>query len=91
MRQLRVAVVGAGYLGRFHAQKFHSITAVDLVGICDVNAEAGEDVARTTDTAYYADYRDLAGKVDAVTIAASTSAHYELAKFFLENNVHVLV
>jgi len=91
VRKLRVAVVGAGYLGRFHAQKYHSIAAADLVGICDISAEAGEDLARTTATAYYADYRDLAGAVDAVTIAASTSAHYELAKFFLENNVHVLV
>jgi len=88
---IRVAVVGAGYLGRFHAQKFASIAAADLVGICDIRAEAGEVLARACDTVYYADYRDLAGKVDAVTIAASTSAHYELAKFFLENGIHVLV
>lgn len=91
MTGLRVAVVGAGYLGRFHAQKFASIAAADLVGICDIRAEAGEVLARASDTVYYADYRDLAGKVDAVTIAASTSAHYELAKFFLENGIHVLV
>ncbi|MCZ6475861.1 MAG: Gfo/Idh/MocA family oxidoreductase [Gammaproteobacteria bacterium] len=91
MTGIRVAVVGAGYLGRFHAQKFASIAAADLVGICDIRAEAGEVLARACDTVYYADYRDLAGKVDAVTIAASTSAHYELAKFFLENGIHVLV
>jgi len=88
---LRVAVVGAGYLGRFHAQKFASIASADLVGICDIRVEAGEVLARACDTVYYADYRDLAGKVDAVIIAASTSAHYELAKFFLENGIHVLV
>ena len=91
MTKLRVAVVGAGYLGRFHAQKFQSIEAADLVGICDIRADAGEDVARACDTVYYADYRDLAGKVDAVTIAASTSAHYELAGFFLAHGIHVLV
>ena len=91
MTGLRVAVVGAGYLGRFHAQKFASIASADLVGICDIRVEAGEVLARTCDTVYYADYRDLAGKVDAVIIAASTSAHYELAKFFLENGIHVLV
>ena len=91
MTGLRVAVVGAGYLGRFHAQKFASIASADLVGICDIRVEAGEVLARDCDTVYYADYRDLAGKVDAVTIAASTSAHYELAKFFLENGIHVLV
>ncbi len=91
MTKLRVAVVGAGYLGRFHAQKFQSIAAADLVGICDIRVETGEDVARACDTVYYADYRDLAGKVDAVTIAASTSAHYELAGFFLARGIHVLV
>ena len=91
MTKLRVAVVGAGYLGRFHAQKFQSIAAADLVGICDIRVETGEDLARACDTVYYADYRELAGKVDAVTIAASTSAHYELAGFFLANGIHVLV
>ena len=42
MTGLRVAVVGAGYLGRFHAQKFASIAAAELVGICDLRVEAGE-------------------------------------------------
>ncbi len=91
MTRLRFAVVGAGYLGRFHAQKIQAIAAADLVGVCDVRADAGEDLARACDTVYYADSRDLAGQVDAVTIAASTSAHFELAKFFLENGVHVFV
>ena len=91
MTKLRVAVVGAGYLGRFHAQKFESIAAAELVGVCDIRADAGEDLARACDTVYYADSRDLAGQVDAVTIAANTSAHFELAKFFLENGVHVFV
>lgn len=91
MTTLRLAVVGAGYLGRFHARKIQSIAAAELVGICDIRVEAGEDLARACDTVYYSDYRDLAGKVDAVIIAASTSAHYELSRFFLANGVHVLV
>ncbi len=91
MTTLRIAVVGAGYLGRFHAQKFASIPAADLVGICDISAAAGEDLARACNTNYYADYRDLKGNVDAVIIAASTSVHYELSKFYLENGVHVFV
>jgi len=89
--KLRTAVVGVGYLGRFHAQKHRAIADVDLVGVCDVNAEAGRTVAASLGTQYFADYRELVGRVDAVTIAASTSAHFELARFFLENGVHVLV
>jgi predicted dehydrogenase len=89
--KLRAAVVGVGYLGRFHAQKYRAISDVDLVGVCDLDAAAGRSVAANLGTEYFADYRQLVGRVDAVTIAASTSAHFELARFFLENGVHVLV
>ena len=91
MNSVRTAVVGAGYLGRFHAQKFASIAAAELVGICDINAEAGRALADECETEFYADYRDLAGLVDAIVIAADTSAHFPIAKFFLENHVHVFV
>jgi predicted dehydrogenase len=89
--KLRVAVVGVGYLGRFHAQKYRALDSVELVGVCDVDSAAGQAVAGELGTQYFADHRALAGKVDAVTIAASTSAHFPLARFFLEQGVHVLV
>ncbi len=91
MSTLRAAVVGVGYLGRFHAQKYRAIEGVELAGVCDLDAAAGRAVAQSVGTTYVADHRELLGKVDAVTIAASTSAHFELARFFLEHGVHVLV
>lgn len=91
MNRLRTAVIGAGYLGRFHAQKLKKIAAAKLVGICDIDAEIGKNLARDCNTVYYADHKDLVDKTDAVIIATSTSAHFELAKFFLENGIHVLV
>ena len=91
MSKLRVAVVGVGYLGRFHAQKYRALDAVELVGVCDVDSAAGQGVARELGTRFFADHRELVGKVDAVTIAASTAAHFPLARFFLEQGVHVLV
>jgi predicted dehydrogenase len=87
--KLRTAVVGVGYLGRFHAQKHRAIDEIELVGVCDRDAERA--VANELGTTAFADYRELLGKVDAVTIAASTSEHFALARFFLENGVHVLV
>jgi predicted dehydrogenase len=89
--KLRAAVVGVGYLGRFHAEKYRALDDVDLVGVSDLDAGAGRAVAQSVGTAFFADHRELVGKVDAVTIAASTSAHFELARFFLEHGVHVLV
>jgi predicted dehydrogenase len=88
---LRVAVVGVGYLGRFHAQKYVALAEAELVGVCDLDATRGRALAEELHTQYFPDYRELADKVQAVTIAADTSAHFELAKFFLSQGIHVLV
>ncbi|HUQ52574.1 MAG TPA: Gfo/Idh/MocA family oxidoreductase [Gammaproteobacteria bacterium] len=91
MSKLRTAVVGVGYLGRFHAQKHRLVDGVELVAVCDRDAERGRSVAAEVATNALQDYRELVGRVDAVTIAATTAEHFTLAKFFLENGVHVLV
>jgi predicted dehydrogenase len=91
MSQVRTAVVGVGYLGRFHAQKHRALDDVELVGVCDRDAERARAVGAELGAAVFTDFRELLGKVDAVTIAASTSEHFALAKFFLEHDIHVLV
>lgn len=91
MKRLRVAVVGVGYLGRFHAQKYAALPAAELVAVCDLRESVGQAVAGELGTASCIDYRELLGKVDAVTVAASTAAHFELTRFFLENGVHAFV
>jgi predicted dehydrogenase len=91
MSRLRAAVVGTGYLGAFHAEKYLCLPDVALVAVCDLDASKGLAVASRCQTEFVADYRELLGRVDLVTIAASTSAHFEVARFFLEHGVHVLV
>lgn len=91
MTPLRCAVIGVGYLGRFHAQKYRMIEGVELVGVSDASPERAQEIATELQTKGFADYRELKGQVDAVTVAASTRAHFEIAKFFLENGVHVNV
>jgi predicted dehydrogenase len=89
--KLRTAVVGVGYLGRFHAQKHCALDGVELVAVCDRDAERARSVAAEVGTTAVVDHRELLGKIDAVTIAATTAEHFALAKFFLEHGVHVLV
>ncbi len=89
--KVRAAVIGTGYLGRFHAEKYAALANADLVGVSDLRADVGQGVAEACHTAFFADYRDLVGRVDAVTIASDTATHFEIAKFFLEHDVHVLV
>ena len=91
MTALRAAVVGVGHLGRFHAEKYAALDGVDLVAVCDLDIERARQVAALHSTEVVSDHRELLGRIDAVTIAADTSAHFELARDFLENGIHVLV
>ena len=91
MRRIRVAVIGAGYLGRFHALKYNEIKNTELISVCDINKEAAISLAKECNTNFCYDYKSLINKVDAVTIAATTSAHFEIAKFFLKKGIHSLV
>lgn len=91
MNPIKCAVIGVGYLGRFHAQKLQSLENVQLVAVCDVDANVCEAASEAFQVPSYQDYRSLVGQVDAVCIAATTSAHYEIAKHCLSAGIHVLV
>lgn len=84
-------MVGAGYLGRFHAQKYASEADCSLVAVVDTRAEARDAVARELNTQAVADHRSLLGQVDAVSIVTTTPAHHAIARDFLEAGAHVLV
>ena len=91
MQKLRIGVVGVGYLGKFHAQKYYHMPDVQLVGVVDTDADRGSTVANENQTTYYPDHQSLFDKVDAVSIAAPTPFHYSIAKDFLNNGVDVLI
>jgi predicted dehydrogenase len=87
----RVAVIGAGYLGRFHAQKYAALPQVELVGVADPDPAAREGVARELGCAAFASHRELLGRVDAVSVVTPTPLHHLIARDFLEAGAHVLV
>jgi predicted dehydrogenase len=91
MQKVRTAVIGVGYLGRFHAQKYAALPAAELVAVVDANAENRAKVAAETGCRAVADYRDILDAVDAVSIATPTPLHYPIAKECLERGIHVLV
>jgi len=91
MKKLRVGVVGAGYLGKFHAEKYSHMDDVELVGIADSNRVQAEIVSKKIKTNAYTDHRDLIGKVDAVSVVVPTPAHFEVSRDFLENDIDVLI
>lgn len=91
MSTLRTAVVGVGYLGRIHAQKYLGLADVELVGVSDKRSEEGRAFAESCGVEFFDSPSDLLGRIDAVTIATSTPAHFEIAKLFLENGIHAFV
>ena len=88
---LRTAVIGTGYLGKFHAQKYAVLPESTLVGVVDINEQNGRPVAEQCATDYFKDHRELLGEVDAVSVVVPTSMHHSIASDFLKAGVHVLV
>jgi hypothetical protein len=88
---IRTAVVGVGYLGRFHAQKYARLPEANLVSIVDIDGLRAEEVAKEVKAQALTDYRDLIGKVDAVSIVTPTPQHFAIARDFLAAGVHVLL
>ncbi len=91
MEKIRAAVVGVGYLGHFHAQKYALLEDCSLVGVVDNQPETASRVAAELQATAYGDFRQLLGKVDAVSVVTPTPTHYDIARAFLESGAHVLV
>jgi predicted dehydrogenase len=91
MKKIRAGVIGAGYLGRFHADKYASLPNVELTGVVEKDPARGEQIARKLHTEAFTDASRLLGKVDAVSIVVPTILHHQIAKQFLDAGVHVLL
>jgi predicted dehydrogenase len=91
MKKIRAAVIGAGYLGRFHAQKYAQVTDCELVAVVDTSPEARERVAAEVGTRALPDHQALVGEVEAVSVVTPTPAHFDITRDFLAGGAHVLV
>lgn len=91
MPELRAAVIGAGRLGTLHAQKYAALDGVKLAFVSDIDPERADKLASQTGAQPLADYRELAGKVDLVTIASPSMTHHEVASAMLSAGIDVLL
>jgi len=88
---INIAVIGVGYLGRFHAQKYKAIEGVNLAGVVDVNENRAKNVAEELGCNYYTDFSDIIDKADAVSLVVPTSHHYEIARDLILKRKHCLI
>jgi len=84
-------VIGAGYLGKFHAEKYSKLPTVNLVGVIDLDKDRATAIAELHHTQAFTQYQDILTKVDAVSIAVPTDQHYAVAKECLEAGLDVLI
>ena len=91
MNEIRVGVIGVGYLGKFHAEKYAGMDNVRLVGVADIDRSRAEDLAARFGSRAFTDYRDLLSLVDAVSIVVPTESHFSVGLEFLNHGVDVLI
>lgn len=91
VKKINVGVIGVGYLGRFHAQKYAAMERVNLIGVADPDRERAHLVAEECGTTPFTDYHRLLPLLDAVSIVVPTIRHHEVARDCIEHNVDLLV
>lgn len=89
--KLKTAVIGVGHLGREHARIYAGLAEAELVAVCDLNETTGREIAARYDVEFVRDFRDLFGRVEAVSVATPTLSHHEVAGACLSAGLHVLV
>jgi predicted dehydrogenase len=88
---LRTAVVGTGYLGRFHAQKYAAMDGVELVAVYDTDPERAAAVAAEVGCGTVAALEDLIGRIDAASVVTPNVHHYATSRPLLEAGIHVML
>ena len=91
MEPLKTAVIGVGYLGRFHAQKFSKLEDSNLLGVIDNDLKRAEEVGKELGVPWFESLEAMTVQPDAVSIAVPTIYHFETGKKCLEKGIHVLM
>jgi predicted dehydrogenase len=91
VKRLKAAVIGAGYLGRFHAEKYAALPEIELVVVVDVDQGRAEALASRHGARGTTDFRELLGEVQIASVVVPTDAHFPIACALLGSGVHVLV
>ena len=91
MEKLKVGVVGVGYFGQFHVEKYIKMDGVELVGVVDVDTSRAKEIGKRYRTQSFFHHADLFNKVQAVSIAVPTPFHYSMTKDFFLQGIDVLL
>lgn len=91
MDKVRLGIIGIGRIGSIHARIANNLKRADLVGYCDLIKERADSSAEKYGVKAFYDYKEMVDLVDAAIVSVQTEFHYEIAKYFIMHNKHVLV
>jgi predicted dehydrogenase len=89
--KVRVAVIGVGSLGQWHARIYSEMENTELVGVYDADPKRAAEIAERYNTTPFESMEDLADKVDAASIVVPTHLHFEVVKRIMPHKIHLLV
>ena len=89
--KIKAAVVGVGYLGKFHAEKYAASSQADLVAVVDLDEKRAREIAAPLGAAAFTDYRELAGRVQCASVAVPTRHHFQVAQDLIDAGIDLLV
>jgi predicted dehydrogenase len=91
MEQVRIGIVGVGYLGMQHARILSYLEEAELKGVADTDFKKAVEIGNRHGVAYYQNYEEMMGEIDAAIVATPTSEHYPISLNLLRNGKSVLV
>lgn len=88
---IKVAVIGAGCMGRNHLKTYKSLSGVELVGVYDIFPEAAQKAAEMFGIKAFSSMEEVAEEVDAVSVVTTSITHADVGEFFLNKGIHCLM
>lgn len=90
-KKIKFGVIGAGKIGTFHTRTLSKLEEVQLVGVCDVDINRAQALAKEYNCTPFTDYSELLKQVEAVIVAAPTPLHHKIGMYCLKQKVHTLM
>ncbi|MBS3105421.1 Gfo/Idh/MocA family oxidoreductase [Candidatus Woesearchaeota archaeon] len=91
MKKLKVAVIGAGAMGKSHARIYSDMGNAELIAVCDKDEKAANEIAKKHNAKPFTDYKEIDEKLDAVSVCVPTKLHKGVAMFFINKGINVLI
>ena len=88
---IKVAVIGAGVMGKNHLKTYKSLQGVELIGVYDIFPEAAKAAAEMFGIKAFSSMEEVAANVDAVSVVTTSVTHADVGEFFLNHGIHCLI